>query len=198
MLKRNSEAVTDFTALIEVFPNSAPLYEWRASCYEALGEAEKAKADRETAVRLGTKNSLILNNQAWQLVTGPKDQRDPARALPLARKAVELEPANPLYHNTLGVALYRNGQFAAAVLELERSLKDGQGEADAFDLFFLAMCHHRLGDAAKANDYRERAVKWFQERRDKLQPVWIEELSEFQSEAAAVLAQAPGNREPKN
>ncbi|MGH7172369.1 MAG: tetratricopeptide repeat protein, partial [Gemmataceae bacterium] len=96
-------------------------------------------------------------------------------------------------HNTLGVALYRVGQFANAVPVLERSLREGKGQADAFDLFFLAICHHRLGDAAKAKSYRERAGRWFQLHKNRLTvPGWVEELNAFQSEADAVLAQPPG------
>ncbi|MGH7172374.1 MAG: hypothetical protein ACRELG_19020, partial [Gemmataceae bacterium] len=96
-------------------------------------------------------------------------------------------------HNTLGVALYRVGQFANAVPVLERSLREGKGQADAFDLFFLAMCHHRLGDAAKAKDYRDRAGRWFQQHKGQLTvPGWVEELTDFQAECDAVLSQAPG------
>jgi hypothetical protein len=96
------------------------------------------------------------------------------------------------YLNTLGVALYRSGQFAEAGPVLERSLDAGKGQTDAFDLFFLAMCHHRLGDAARAKDCLECGRRWFQTRKDKLPAAWVEELSAFQAEADAVLAERAG------
>jgi hypothetical protein len=37
------------------------------------------------------------------LVAGPESDRDPTRALPLARRAVALAPDNNLYLNTLGL-----------------------------------------------------------------------------------------------
>ncbi len=86
-----------------------------------------------------------LNNQAWSLATGSLAQRDPERAVALARQAVALAPDQSIYLNTLGVALYRAGRYAEAVDVLERSLAAGRGEFDAFDLFFLAMAHHQLG-----------------------------------------------------
>jgi hypothetical protein len=60
-----------------------------------------------------------LNDDAWRLLTGPREQRDPAWALLLARKAVELAPGQFPYLNTLGAALYRNGKFAEAIPVLE-------------------------------------------------------------------------------
>jgi tetratricopeptide (TPR) repeat protein len=91
--------------------------------------------------------------------------------------------------NTLGIALYRNEQFKEAVAVLEKSLSASRGQSDAFDLFFLAMCLARLGDAAKAKDCYDRAARWFREHRGHLSAGWIAELSEFQAEAEAQVTQ---------
>src|SRR5262249_26518422 len=96
---------------------------------------------------LNPRDASRLNNEAWRLVAGPARGRDPARALSLSRRAVELEPNNAIFLNTLGVAQYRTGRYKEAVATLEKSLARSKGRCDAFDLFFLAMCHHRLGQA---------------------------------------------------
>jgi tetratricopeptide (TPR) repeat protein len=127
------------------------------------------------------------NNLAWLLVTGPKDLRNPQEALPLARKAVELSPNRYLFHNTLGVALYRSGNPAEAIPVLELSLKNQVEDAAAFDLFFLALCHHELGHIDQAKEYQERAVRWFKEHRSSLPKTYIEELTAFQAEAEEAL-----------
>src|SRR5262249_12053149 len=98
----------------------------------------------------------------------------------------------PIYLNTLGIALYRNGQFAEAVPFLEQSLKASNGTSDAFDLFFLALCHHRLGDAAKARDCRARAQRWFDQKRPNPPRNWVEELTAFRAEAEAVITASAG------
>lgn len=140
------------------------------------------------AIKTDPTHAMAHNNLAWLLVAGPKELRNPKEALPLARKAVELD-GKGLTFNTLGVALYRNGELQEAVTFLEKSLAASKGESDAFDLFFLAMCHHQLGDAAQAKKHYDRGVKWFQERRGKLRADWLAELTEFQAEAEALLAQ---------
>jgi serine/threonine protein kinase/WD40 repeat protein len=144
------------------------------------------------AVQIHPQSALALNNLAWLMLTGPHELRDLKEGLKAARKAVELDSQKWIYHNTLGVALYRNEQYLEAIPALETSLKESKSRWDAFDLFFLAMCHHRLGEAAKAKDCRDRAVRWFQEHRAKLPLEWAEELAVFQDEADAVLVQAPG------
>jgi hypothetical protein len=110
------------------------------------------------------------NNLAWLLLTAPANYRDSSQALIHARKANELSASSPLYANTYGVALYRNGNFLEAIRVLEKNLEASDGTQDAFDLYFLAMSYHRLGDAAKGKEYEDRAGKWFQARRSKLPP----------------------------
>ena len=185
-LGRHAEAVADFTRALDRYPHSSRLFELRAVSYAGLGKQAEAQADRDQALKESPRRALSLNNQAWQLVSGAVDQRDPARALQLSTEAVRLEPGNPVYLNTLGVVQYRLGRYADAAATLEKSLAAGQGTHDAFDLFFLAMCYHHLGDAARARLCYDRAVQWFQNKKD-LDFQSVTELEAFQAEAAALL-----------
>jgi tetratricopeptide (TPR) repeat protein len=133
---------------------------------------------------------VALNNEAWRLVTGPEKSRDPAKALALIQAAIQRRPGDPLFLNTLGVVQYRNGQYREAAATLEKSLAASRGQYDAFNLFFLAMCHHQLGDAAKARDCYDRALRWRAEHKD-LSPEHAEELKAFQAEAEALLKVPP-------
>ena len=158
-----------------------------ATVREAMGDREPARADREKAGSLLPSDSKALNAQAWILATGPLMQRDDERAVALARRAVALARGERHSLNTLGVALYRTGRDAEAIPILERSLAAGKGEADGFDLFFLAMAHHRLAHRQQARGCLDRAVKWLDQQKN-LKAGHVEELARFLAEAEAVLA----------
>jgi hypothetical protein len=163
-----------------------------------LNRLEEALADCEASLRLKpgqaelrSRLALVCNNLAWTLATGPASTRDPARALNLARRAVELTSDRAIYINTLGVAQYRAGQLTEAVATLEKSLAAGKRESDAIDLFFLAMARHQLGEIAQARADFERAVKWRRDHPNLTQPGWSDDLDAFQTEARALLDGPP-------
>ncbi len=192
-LGRHAEAVEDLTALLKFSPEDPYLYEQRARSYDALNDRTHADADRKKAVEVTQNDPRQLNSRAWRLLTGPAAERDPVRALELAKKIIERVHDTQEYLNTLGVAQYRNGLYGEAVATLENSLKAGKGQFDAFDLIFLAMCHAKLGDAPKARDCFDRAVQWTEVQKD-LAPQHREELKAFRAEAEELLRSGPGTK----
>jgi tetratricopeptide (TPR) repeat protein len=188
-LGRHSEALADLDILIPIDLDNYALYQLRGTVREALGDREQARADWEKATSLLPKNPMALNNRAWTYATGPIDQRDPERAVMLARRAVALGPGVQLTLNTLGVALYRAGQYAEAISVLERSRAAGKGENDAFDLFFLAMAHHQLGHRQEARGCYDQAVRWLGAQKSRSDSD-TNELAAFRAEAEAVLARS--------
>jgi tetratricopeptide (TPR) repeat protein len=65
-----------------------------------------------------------------------------------------------IYLHRLGQALYRTGQWEAAVRELNKALPLRASEGWAEDWLFLAMAHHRLGHGAEARKWLDRATDW--------------------------------------
>jgi hypothetical protein len=88
--------------------------------------------------------------------------------------------------------LYRAGRFAESIETLERSLLTGNGRLAAFDLFFLAMDHHRLNHPEQARARLEQAKGWVDAHRRALSPRLLTELTDFRAEAEASLADPAG------
>jgi serine/threonine protein kinase/WD40 repeat protein len=208
-LSDSKKAIADYSMALAILPADHPirgeLLFRRSTNYAALGDPAKrvadllefAALDMPFPVELQSEAARQCNELAWlTYLIGSKQQRDPKKGLTLALKATKLDPECWELLNTLGVAYYRNGDYAKAVETLQRSLDQSREMAAAFDLFFLAMCRHRLGDAKKAQEEYDEAVRWFNEHRGKLPyPDSERELTEFQAEAKAVLAEPVG--EPK-
>jgi tetratricopeptide (TPR) repeat protein len=201
-LKKPQEAIADYSMALSLLPadhaGRGELLFRRSNNYSALGDQAKADADLlqlaerdfPLPIELQSEAARQCNNLAWLgYLTGPENQRDPKRGLALALKAAKLESDRWEWLNTLGVAYYRAGDYPKAVETLQRSLDQNREMGAAFDLFFLAMCHHRLGEAKKSREEYDEAVRWFATHKGKLpDPSWQRELDEFQAEAKAVLA----------
>src|SRR5262249_50097549 len=91
-----------------------------------LGDPAQLDASREQKARQLIENdrgavkanpdcAVSCNNLAWAYLTAPEALRDVKAALPLAEKAVRLEPGNGVVGNTLGLAYYRVGRYRDAV-----------------------------------------------------------------------------------
>jgi Flp pilus assembly protein TadD len=107
--------------------------------------------------------------------------RDPDLAVRLAKKAVNAGPQSGDFRNTLGVALYRNGDHKAAVAELETSMGLRAG-GDSFDWFFLAMAHWQLDHKDEARKWYDQAVEWMEKNNPE-----DDELRRFRAAAEELL-----------
>jgi serine/threonine protein kinase/WD40 repeat protein len=142
---------------------------------------QQAVDEYEQALAAEPDHATAANNFAWLLATCPKEKlRNAARAVALAQQAVQLEPHNRNYWNTLGVAYYRAGAWSSAREALEKATRDEGG--NSWDWFFLAMTHGRLGEPHEARRYYEQAVRWMEKNRPQ-----NEELRRFRAEAEALL-----------
>jgi serine/threonine protein kinase/WD40 repeat protein/Tfp pilus assembly protein PilF len=168
----------------------------QATELETAGKYAEAVAALRKATKTYAQSAMSHNNLAWLLASGPPAVRDAREAVGEARQAVKLAPQTADYHNTLGVALYRTGQYAEALPVLEKSLALRNGESDAFDLFFLAMCQARLGNRSKAVELSGRALEWLSQRRGELPASWQRELEKIRAETDEVLG-LPAGPSPK-
>jgi tetratricopeptide (TPR) repeat protein len=81
------------------------------------------------------------------------------RAHRMIQKAVEAEPDNAAYRDSLGWVLYRRGQFAEAVVELEKAAGT---EPDPVVLDHLGDAYDKNDQADKASDAWRRAIETFE------------------------------------
>ncbi|MEC9487831.1 MAG: tetratricopeptide repeat protein [Prosthecochloris sp.] len=96
------------------------LHVTRAMIYEKQGLTARSIAAYHDVLALDPDNALALNNVAYMMAEQGEQLQ---RALEYARKAVEQDPDNPVFLDTLGWALYRNGKPGEALGYLEKALQ---------------------------------------------------------------------------
>jgi hypothetical protein len=138
-----------------------------------------------TAIGTPSNPANDLNTQAWFKVRFAGQDKDGyVEGLDMAISAVEMDPENHWYLNTLGVALFRNGQYERALRTFQRC-QDANATSDnrydaASDTLFLAMTHYRLGDLEIAQEMLKAADGM-------VGPGSDPEINNFYSEANAMI-----------
>jgi tetratricopeptide (TPR) repeat protein len=137
-------------------------------------------------------NADMHNSLAWALASVPDQNPFPSsRAVASAQKAVELEPKNWMYWNTLGVAAFRAKDWKAAEVALEKSVDLNEG-GGAIDWFFLAMTYWHQGKPEQAREFFDKAAATYVKHNP-----GDPELQRFHREASALLQQPYPKSEPK-
>ncbi len=96
-------------------PGNPLWHQFHGDLLITLGEQKEAVTAFERSLALDQHNPEVLNNLAWLLLTAEKKQlRDPARALVLAKKAVEIQARSHIL-DTLAEAYWQNNQVELAV-----------------------------------------------------------------------------------
>ncbi len=156
--------------------------EAKRSYIRGINAFEQLVEDDPLGRKFARSRSLALNNLAWLLATCEDDSvRNPAQAVDLARRALELIPEDGNTWNTLGVAQFRNGRLDEALATFDHAMKLRNG-GDGYDWFFLAMIHEAKGDSESARHWYDRAVQW----REDVMP-FDQEVYRFNAEAAQAL-----------
>jgi tetratricopeptide (TPR) repeat protein/serine/threonine protein kinase len=185
------------------------VYPWFYQAMASLGAREPGTYRRECTgmlARFGkSKNGAVVSFMLYASVTRPDGMADPAGLVPLA------EAASPLVSlgQIRGALLYRAGKNEAAVRHFERAAQDGP--LRAWDCFFLAMAHQRLGQADQARRWFYRGVRWVDranrqqaEEKRSLWIAWFEQVAveHLRQEAEAMMkgkpsaGPAPKEKEP--
>ena len=153
-LGRWNEALGDLAGMAETTPGDDNLLICQTLVHMvAKNEDGHRRLRRELLARAASSaSSLDALPLLGALLTVPIDDLDAPRILALLEIAVADSPENV---RLVGAALYRNGQFAAAVEAFSNAAHAGSPRTppqQARDHFFLAMAHQRLGQADLARE----------------------------------------------
>jgi tetratricopeptide (TPR) repeat protein len=156
--KRYAEAAEAYTETLARIPEPRPARTWavlyaRGMSLERAQKWHEAEADFVAALELSPEQPYVLNYLAYTWVDRG-EHLDRGRAM--LERAVELAPNDGQIVDSLGWALYRLGDFAAAVRHLERAVE--LEPADAVINEHLGDAYWRMGRRAEARFQWQRAL----------------------------------------
>lgn len=162
-LRRWSEAAADLNRCMDADCLDLGEYAHCALVQVLAGDvaAYQGTCERMVAAFQGLdKDEVPYNGLAWTCIYGPSALKEPAKLVALAEEAVKEDGRKHTYLNTLGAALYRAGRFADSLKVFEEGISDHGTGGTVEDWVFLAMVHHRLGDAQRAQKYLKDVAVW--------------------------------------
>ena len=118
-IKMNDEAIDFYNRALTISPNSINVLHSIAILYDDIGEWVKSDKIYDQLIDNDPKDAQAFNNYAYSLVERNKDLK---RALVYAKKAVELEPKNPSYLDTIGWAYFKMDDLKRAKKYIRQSI----------------------------------------------------------------------------
>lgn len=137
-------------------PFKSIVYSTLGDANSNLGNSEEADRVYELALRYDPENHNAMNNYAYNLsVRGEKLDR----AQELALKAMEIEPENAAYLDTMGWIFYKLGKYEKAKRFIKASIDLDTNAASAEVLEHLGDVYEKLGNISEAKKNWKQALE---------------------------------------
>ncbi len=153
-LKETEEALKHLNKALAADPDNIQIIGQTALIYESQKDYQISDSLYMHALSIDSTNALILNNYAYSL-SERNIKLD--EALRMSQRAVEAEPKNSSYLDTIGWIYFMLGDFNKAKDYIEESLKQDSNSTTVID--HLGDVYFKLGDKNKALQQWKRALE---------------------------------------
>lgn len=130
-------------------------YSLTGDAYHAQEKQVESFTAYESALKYNPENVSVLNNYAYYLSLVGTDLE---KAGQMARKANDLSPDNASYQDTFAWVLYKQGDYANALIYIEKAVKSEE-KASAVELEHYGDILFRLDRVSEAIDWWKKALE---------------------------------------
>lgn len=153
-LQKHEEAARFLTRALELKPDDLNALGTLALTYDTMKRHAQSDSLYERALELDPDSPLILNNYSYSLAERSLQLE---RALDMAREAVEAEPENSAYLDTLGWIYFKLGNYLEAERYIAKAISIGNASAVVVE--HLGDVYFKLGIKEKATEYWQKALE---------------------------------------
>ncbi len=154
----NADAVKPLEAAVSLNPTDMDALSTLALVYESLNRYNDAYRIYETALKVDSKNSLILNNYAYSLSERGLHLH---KALQMAQLAVKQDPTNSAFLDTMGWVYYKLADYGNAERYVREALsmrKTSDGSPATLEEH-LGDIYEKLGKEKQAVEHWKKALQ---------------------------------------
>ena len=146
-----SHALEHFQKAYDLDFRTTDLLYKKGTLENEMDETDRAVETFRELIEAEPENASALNYLGYMLAEADRNLDEAERLL---HRALEQDPDNPFFRDSLGWIYYRQGRYESAATELERA-RDGLGE-DTTILEHLADAYHLAGRTEEAKEiYRD-------------------------------------------
>jgi len=128
-------------------------------CLDSLGQKQQAYEYFAKAIKYDEKNHRALNYLSYSWA---QEGKNLDKALQYAKKALELEPENGAYLDTLGWVYFKKGEYKTALKYLEEASREIE---DPIVVEHLGDCYRKIGYKKSAKRMYRKAIKMGADRK---------------------------------
>ena len=153
-LGNDDAAVENLRTALRYNPNDANTMGSLALTLDGMKRFGESDSLYEAALKIDPNDQLLLNNYSYSLAERGLQLE---RALQMSTEAVNAEPENSSYLDTLGWIYFKLGKYAEAAKYVAKAA--GKDDASAVVKEHLGDIYFKLGNQEKALDYWNQALK---------------------------------------
>ncbi len=146
-LGRNIDAVRVLEHAHQLNEKDVDAISQLALVYDGLKKFEESDSLYEQALKLNSANDLVLNNYAYSLADRGVEL---SRAMEMVNKAVQTQPENASYLDTIGWVYFRLGNYAEAESYIKKAITKGEANAVVYE---------HLGDVYSKMEQKDKALE---------------------------------------
>jgi tetratricopeptide (TPR) repeat protein len=152
--KKYATAVSYYVTALENDPQNDQIALSLAGAYDELNQFDRAERLYQQLLKANPDSPIVLNNYAYHLSVQAKDLDT---ALDYSKRAVEAEPENAPYLDTLGWIYYQLGDYQQAKHYIEMALERSPDTAEVIE--HLGDVYEKLGEQALAVEMWRKAYQ---------------------------------------
>ena len=153
-LSRNIDAVRVLEHAHDLNSKDINAISQLALVYDNIKKHDESDKLYEEALKIDSTNPTLLNNYSYSLADRGLQLQ---RALEMARKAVEAQPDNASFLDTIGWVYYRLGKYEEAEANIKRAIEKGEVNPVVYE--HLGDVYFKMNDKEKALEEWSRALK---------------------------------------